>query len=454
MARGRSYDYTPPSYEETVQRAEQKGSYDSILKDAKPFKPAVGVNLVRLLPPGWKGAKHYGLHAKVHRNVGPNDRQYLCNRENDTSPYDRCPVCEELYNLGSRATADDKRDLRTNDVVFYYLIDRDHEKEGVLVWTASGQADSEIAAQSVNHRAKSVLDIAHPDDGYDLEFTRTGTTRFNTRYKGYKISRESSPLSESQKRMDEWLDTAFEKPLTSLLNFYTPEYIEKVFYGKPSAKDDAPKRRIRDEDDEDDVEEKPLTRRRPRDEDEEEKPTRRVRDEEEEEKPARSRSRVRDDEEEEAPSRSRRAAPDEEEEKPARRARDEEEEEKPTRTRRTALSEDLDDEIPSESGRRARPNGRATEEEDEPVKPARRPRERLEDDEPGEKPVRSRTREEPEERPARARSRVVEEEETERPARRRREVEEEEEKPVRRSRDEEDEHETRRERVRDRLARE
>src|SRR5690348_4678402 len=101
MAKSRSYDYTPPSFDSTVDRAERKGSmFDSMVKDAKLYRPKQGANLLRILPPGWPKAAHYGLTIMAHRGVGPNDRQYLCLRENASSPYKRCPICEELYKLG------------------------------------------------------------------------------------------------------------------------------------------------------------------------------------------------------------------------------------------------------------------------------------------------------------------------------------------------------------------
>src|SRR5213078_1791596 len=129
-------------------------------------------------------ARHYGLRLKVHRNIGPHDRQYLCLKENPTSPHNRCPICEELFELGPRASTEEKSSLRAGDSVIYYILDRDAEKEGLQVWQTSAKNDSEIAAQAINPRSKAVINISHPDDGYDVEFTRTGTTRNNTRYRG------------------------------------------------------------------------------------------------------------------------------------------------------------------------------------------------------------------------------------------------------------------------------
>lgn len=394
MARSRQIDYEP-SYEATVDRAERKGSmFDNLLKDAKIYKPRQGANLVRILPPSWPKAAHYGLTIFVHGSVGPNDRRYLCLRENQTSPHKRCPVCEELYRLGSKASQEDRQQLRAKPQVIYYIVDRDNEKDGVQVWMTSPTTDSEIAAQSVNRRAKSVVKIVDIDDGYDVEFTRTGTTRNNTRYRGFQILREPSPLAESNKVADEWLDVVFDKPLPSLLQFYSPEHIEEVFYGR--AKEDEPQERVRARDsDADDGEERPTLRRtRVVDEDREESRPRRRSDTNEDDgaqdRPAR-RARGTDDEEgDERPARSARRPREERDERdddardrvraPARAGtRHDADDDAPRR--RSRLQEELDDEIPSSAGRRGASNGRDGESEERPSR-ARRPADEDEEEEP------------------------------------------------------------------------
>lgn len=451
MAKSRAYDYKPPTYEDTVERAERKGSaFDTLFKDQKLYRAKQGVNLVRILPPGWEGARHYGLTIKVHRNVGPDDRQYLCLRENEHSPYKPCPICQALYDLGSRATAEDKKELRPGTNVAFYIIDRDNEKEGVQVWMASPTTESEISEQSVNHRTKAVLDIVHPDHGYDLEFNRTGTTRNNTRYRGFKVMRESSPLAESDRRLNEWLDHVFNNPLPSVLNFYKPAYLEEVFYGKAKEEEEereSKSRRLRDDNEGEREERGDVTRRRSREpDDDDDRPSRsrrdepderssRSRDDDDDDRPRRSRDpepeaderprRSRDAEDDDRPRRSRdrgddddrdsrtestrssRRDPDPEPDDRPRRSRDPEPEleaERPRRER-SRLEEDLDDSVPSEGGRRARSNGRDAEDEE---RPSSRRREREAEPEAEERPSSRRGRErdeEPEERPSRRSSR-------------------------------------------------
>lgn len=344
MARGRpEFNYTP-DFDSTVRMAETRGGgYDSIVKDnVKVLKPRANTNEVRILPPTWANPKFYGLGIYVHYDVGPNNRQYLCLRENPTSPHRRCPVCDALYDLGSRATQEDRQRLRPKLSYLYYVIDRLAENEGVQVWRTSQKNMSEIAIQSIDRRNQSVLNITHLEDGYDVEFTRVGEGRNGTRYHGFMVMRQSTPLADTDRKYDDWTRYIVEHPLTEVLNFYSPEYIEQVLHGR--AKDD-------DDDDDDDRGRTPS----PRDGDgdgEYEAPRRlrRTREEEPEDEPPPRRARREEpevDEEEPLPRRSRREEPEVDDEPPPRRRRAEPEvDEEPAPRRRRSVSEEIDDDIP------------------------------------------------------------------------------------------------------------
>lgn len=364
MARGRdrNFDYTP-SYEDTVEQAEKRPSFDNTLKDVKMFKARQGANLIRIMPPTWRFAegerKHYGLLIRLHRDIGPRDRAYLCLKENDWSPEKRCPICDALYDLGRHASQEDKRALGTQESYLAYIIDRDAEKEGPQVWQYSVSTNAEIAAQSMNRRSKAVLNICHTEHGYDLEFTRTGTGRNNTRYRGFHIMREESPLADSDRDYDRWMDEIADNPLPDVLNFYSYEHIEEVYNGR--SKDEEPRsRRGRDRDDDD----RGSDRRRDRDEDDEPRTRSRNRGDDYDDEPSpRARSRDRDDSGDRAGDDNRSRRSDSREDDDRVRGREsrpdrEEEEERPRERERTRLARDLDDEIPSEGGRRARSNGR------------------------------------------------------------------------------------------------
>jgi len=421
MARGRrEYNYTP-DYESTKKIAETRGGgYDSILKDdVKPLKPHASTNTIRILPPTWENPKHYGLLIWLHYNVGPSDRRYLCLRENATSPHRHCPVCDALYDLGSRATQDDRQRLKAKPSYLFYVIDRDNEKEGVQVWQTSQKNVSEIAIQSINKRNQGVLNIIDIEDGYDVEFTRTGEGRNGTRYHGFMVDRESTPLSNDDRKYNAWLDYIDDNPLTEVLNFYSPEHIEQVLHGRgrededddqPRSRtrrgngddrDEAPQRlrRTRDDNADEDVDIRPRSRQRPAADETsdaeytEERPRRTRREEDEELTRSVRRPREEPPEDDEPPPRRTRPAREEpEDDPPPRRTRRPEpkvDDDITTQVshffsavddpppRRTRLARELDDEVPfddqvpEERPRRQRPR-LSDPEDEEPARAARR----------------------------------------------------------------------------------
>jgi len=396
MARSRhSYDYTP-SFEATVKRADDRHSqFDNLFKDIKIFKAKEGQNGVRICPPTWQGAGHYGKRILIHSDIGPRNQRYLCLRENDDSPYDNCPVCDELKKLGPRATLDDRKALQAKEQVVYYVLSRNAGDEPeVMVWLVSPTTDSEIAAQSVNRRRGSVLNIIDVDDGYDIEFTRKGTGRTTTRYSGYKVDRDSSPLHEKMQLQEEAEDFINDNPLPTRLNFVTPERMTEVLFGTAKDEDEEKQQGEREAPRDD----RRGSRRQAVEEEEEEQP-RRTRNRDEEEAP-RQRTRTpppADDEEEEQPRRTRtRTPPPEDDEEPA-----------PRRARgRTPIEEEIDDEIPEKaSGRR---NGRDNGEDPELTRAVRRPS-RDEEEEPAPRRGRGRGRvqvDDEEEEPAPRRTRT------------------------------------------------
>lgn len=248
----RAFDYQPPTFEEANQLTERRGNrFDNIIKQDGPryFKARPGDNFIRILPPTWENARHYALAIKVHRGIGPDNTSYLCLKENETSPEKDCPICDERYDLMRKHVPQQETDaLRPQTSLMIYLIDRANEDQGPMIWGMSNKSDLEILAQSLEKRQQRYLPIAHPIDGYDVEFVRDGEGR-NTRYRGFKVARTSSPVHDNADKLTEWLDFIEDRPIPDILNFYSADHIKSVFYGKsPAAAEDTEERsRVRDE---------------------------------------------------------------------------------------------------------------------------------------------------------------------------------------------------------------
>lgn len=368
---GSGFKYRSRDPESTFRRADGAGGgNDSFLKDVvRFFKPAEGDNTIRILPPTWDDAEHYGLDIHVHYGIGPDNAAYLCL---DKMKHKPCPICEERKRAAAAGDTDYADELRPQRRVLMYVLNREKERDGALAWSIGGRMDQDISSLCVDRKSNAALEIDNPDEGYDLEFTRTGTG-MKTRYSGMMVARRPSPLDN-----DKALDFVQEHPLPEQLVFYSYDHIKQAFAGTARKGKD------------DDEDERPA-RRRAKDEDDD-KPSRggrervRGRDDEDDDKPSRSRSRgpaldmswkevhdmtfrelsklidkhsldvdadaSRDDEEladmicaaagieEERKGGSRRQSIDEDDDKPSRRSRDDEDDDKP---RRRGRDEDDDD---------------------------------------------------------------------------------------------------------------
>lgn len=241
------FKYERRSAKKWQERAEQSGySRRSMFVDeVKLFRPKDGDNLVRILPPTFDEAEHYGFEVFVHYGIGPDNDAFLDLNKMQSSAD---PIVEER----ARALKDNDKDyadkLTSRKRVMVYIIDRDDEAAGLQLWSCPWTLDADITTLAVDKRTGEVLDIDDPEDGYDVEFTKKGTGR-NTQYVGVAIARKPSPLEN-----DAALEEAVERPLPDCLKYYEYEEIQKIFDAGGAAYDDEDDD---DEDEDDDEEEKP-----------------------------------------------------------------------------------------------------------------------------------------------------------------------------------------------------
>lgn len=228
-----SYEYQARDGDSARKRATQGGNdFDKVLKEhIKVWKPNDKDNRIRILPPTWPDAKHFGFDIYLHYGVGPDRGTYLC-LEKMQGEAD--PIAEEyaIVKRDARNEDDDKyaKELQAKPRVLVYLIDRDHEKEGVQAWMMPAGLDKDIMKVSIDKASGEVLQIDHPEDGYDVTFEKNGTG-MTTKYEGAAIARRSSPLGK-----DEWLEFAIDNPLPDQLVYFDYDHIAKIFNGGGSHK--------------------------------------------------------------------------------------------------------------------------------------------------------------------------------------------------------------------------
>lgn len=239
---GSGFSYRRRTAEEMNKRSSMGGKdFDSYLRDdIKIWKPNDGANTIRILPPTWPDPTHYGYDIWVHYGVGPDNQAYLCLHK---MKGEHCPICAER-DRARKAGEDEQyvKDLEPTRRVLIYLIDREHEGEGVQAWAAPWTIDRDITKVSVDRKTNEVLPVDDPEEGFDVEFDRTGKG-VGTKYVGVAVARRESSLGSKK-----WLEFAIDNPLPSVLEYHGADHIEKVFGGGGEHRS----RREREEGDRDD----------------------------------------------------------------------------------------------------------------------------------------------------------------------------------------------------------
>ena len=293
----RSFQYQQRGKDAIKERANQSGGdFDTIIKPQyKVYKVREGKNLLRILPPTWDKAKHYGYDIHINYGIGADNQKYLSLSKMKGEPD---PLHEARRKAERDGDEEVSRALRPNKRVLMWVIDRLDEDEGPQLWDAPVSLDKGIAGASFDDDTNEIMYIDDPEEGCDVRFHREGTG-LKTKYPGEKIKiLPKGPVHEDEAQQGEWLDYVNENPVPDCLQYYSYDHIAEVFNGNVrTANDDEdedkkPARKPREES------KKTARKPEPEPEEDEEPPF-----EEEEVKPkVRSRQRAEPDEEaEEAP---------------------------------------------------------------------------------------------------------------------------------------------------------
>ena len=229
--------YKARTVDQVKERANRKsGTFDSIFKPGvDPYKPQVGDNCYRPLPPTWDEAEHYGYTIFVHNGIGQDNSTYLCPRKMLGKA---CPICEAAKEAKDAGEAEEEKALRPQERIVSYVLDRDGtDPETPMPYSQSWTQDRDVAALCVNNRTGEILMIDHPDHGYDVTFKKIGTG-LKTKYTAWAIDRSPSPIHEKQKVQDEILEFIAENPIPTILNFFDYDYLKGVLTGSVAAKDE------------------------------------------------------------------------------------------------------------------------------------------------------------------------------------------------------------------------
>lgn len=224
------FQYKARSAEEVKARANRSiGSRESYLAaEVDFFTPKAGDNNIRILPPTFEGARHYGVDLHLHYGIGPDRSAFLCL---DKMKAEACPICEERTNAAAEGEEDLAKALRPKQRVLVWVINRGEEGKGPLAWSMPAGLDKDIVNCSIDKSTGEILSVDDPSDkGYDIAFKREGMDE-RTKYTGIQVARRASPLSDDADEADKWLAFIAEHPLDSLLTFRDYDFIKAAYTG-------------------------------------------------------------------------------------------------------------------------------------------------------------------------------------------------------------------------------
>jgi adenylate kinase family enzyme len=251
------FAYQKRTYDQVKRRSDQGGDrFDRYTKkEYTVWNCPNDEVIIRVLPPTWKipkGTKYddaaYDLW--IHYGIGADNSSYLCPRLHKQGP---CPICEERDRL-SRIDPDENKDaihdMAPRKRCLVWLIDRDNESEGPMLWGMPKTLNEEIVKRTCQRRTHEIVEYDSPTNGFDIAFEKTGQA-LQTKYSGVEILHDSQgPMSDDPKTFQEWATFIIDNPLDEVLVFYSYEHIWTVFTGsaeinpKEESEDDVDERAI------------------------------------------------------------------------------------------------------------------------------------------------------------------------------------------------------------------
>lgn len=230
------FQYQERTAEDMQNRQRSFSGRDSYFSNkAKFFVSKGGPNKIRIMPPTWDEARHYGFDIYVHYGIGPDNVGYLCL---DRMNGEKCPLCEARAEADKDGEEDLAKALRATRRVAVYVIDRNAEGEGPKVWPMPQTVDKEICAQAWDKESGEVFALDNPDEGYDVSFEVEGQGP-TKKYVGVRLARRASPLSDEDKAAEGWLQHIIDNPISELMVVHDYDTMKEAFEGKAHKKEDA-----------------------------------------------------------------------------------------------------------------------------------------------------------------------------------------------------------------------
>jgi hypothetical protein len=228
VALASKFQYKPRSAEQVEKRLNRTGgSFQGYLRDDyKLFKPAVGENFIRFLPPTWDDAEHWGYEVHVHYNVGPERASVLCLAKMEGK---KCPICEAQ--AAARKAGDEElaKELAPRMQVISWIMNMKDTATGPQLYSVSFRMDSDFIKLTRDRESGEIYQIDNPEEGYNVSYQREGTTQTTTKYSGFQLGRKPSAIQE------DWLEYVVAHPVPETLVRRDYDEVKALFEGKGAA---------------------------------------------------------------------------------------------------------------------------------------------------------------------------------------------------------------------------
>jgi hypothetical protein len=173
----------------------------------KQYKIKVGDNFIRIISPKFSQFNEDDLpffwrQVRIHYEVGVNKRVVLCSRHTTDITGEKimnqpCPVCDLADSIREKNPDDARLKELFPSYRYLFLIydvtDESTEQKGLHWLDAPTTIKEEIVALSRDRRTGAVVDVSDRKEGFDIEFERQGTGRYNTEYSGFKLTQGQVP---------------------------------------------------------------------------------------------------------------------------------------------------------------------------------------------------------------------------------------------------------------------
>lgn len=221
----RQFVYRERNTDTLQKRATQKGgsSETFITDEFKLYVPRKGENFIRILPPTWEGAVHYGYDVWAHYDIGPDHAQVICLYKQDNR-HESCPICEAVQALDRAGEEEQAKALAAKRRVLVWLLDRMDRDATPTLWPMPWSVDRDIAKISQDRQSGEFYVVDHPTRGYDISFDKEGE-RVQTKYTGMQLAKRPTSVDP------EFLEYVNECPLPETLLWRSYDEISELYSG-------------------------------------------------------------------------------------------------------------------------------------------------------------------------------------------------------------------------------